>query len=202
MSRRSVLYLTVGVLLGVVGVLLGAFAFQRPYQYQGSLIEPPLQAGDFTLQDQHGNSFRLADQRGRVVLLFFGYTSCPDVCPTTLAEFKQVRERLGDKAAGVRFVFVTVDPERDTPERVGEYVRRFDPAFIGLSGTEAELQPVWDGYFVFREIPEHAPGSNYLVGHTGNVYAIDPQGNLRLTFPFGMAAESMADDVAHLLQGG
>jgi protein SCO1/2 len=200
MKIRSVLWLGLGGLAGLAVILVGNLLFSGPYQYQGSLLDPAVPAAPISLASASGSSFDLADQQGKVTLLFFGYTSCPDVCPTTLADFKRVRADLGSQAENVNFVFITVDPERDTPDLVEAYVDRFDPAFVGLSGALEDLQPVWDGYFVYREIESHEPGENYLVAHTGHVYAVDQEGNLRLTFPFGMGAEAIRADVSQLLK--
>jgi protein SCO1/2 len=100
----------------------------------------------------------------------------------------------------VQFVFVTVDPRRDTRERLAEHLARFDPGFVGLTGTEAELQPVWDRFFVFREIQDESDREHYLVDHTSRVYAVDKDGRLRLTFPFGMDSDQIRDDVIQLLR--
>lgn len=123
-----------GFVLGV-GLVIGYNVFAKPYSYQGSLIDPPAQAADFSLESADGSVFRLADQRGQVVVLFFGYTHCPDVCPTTLYDFTQIKERLGPKAEQVKFVMITSDPERDHPDVVENYVSGFDSEFVGLSGS-------------------------------------------------------------------
>lgn len=188
----------VGVLVGVALALIGWQVF-NPYQYQGSLIEPPIPAADFELTDQHGDGFRLSDQQGKVVLIFFGYTHCPDVCPVTLSEFLRVKEALGEQAGQVRFVFVTVDPERDTPQRLGQHLQNFDPDFIGLTGERAALEQVWADYGVYAARAETDSAAGYLVDHTARIYAIDKQGNWRLTYPFGMEVEKLIQDVIHLV---
>ncbi|HSR30941.1 MAG TPA: SCO family protein, partial [Anaerolineae bacterium] len=109
--------------------------------FRGTVLDEPVDVADFALTDENGGVFRLSDQQGNVVLLFFGYTSCPDVCPTTLATWRKIHEALGEDAERVRFVFVTVDPERDTAERLGMHVNAFNPDFIGLTGTPEELDP-------------------------------------------------------------
>lgn len=191
--------LGLGIFVGLVAVLAGWLIFGGPYQYQGSLIEPPLPAADFELQQAQGGTFRLSEQRDRVVLIFFGYTTCPDVCPVTLSEFRRVKQSLGDRAEGVRFVFVTVDPERDTPEKLARYVGNFDESFLALYGDPGALQQVYDDYGVYVEKTQAEGAAGYLVDHTARVYAVDKQGSLRLTYPFGMEVEKMAEDVAHLL---
>ena len=134
-------------------------------------------------------------------MLFFGYTSCPDVCPTTMAELKTALDEVGDdQAKDVRVVFVTVDPERDTPERVQEYANHFDQDFIGLSGTESELTEVWNEYGVFRQIVEGTSAAGYLVDHTARVTLIDQEGNLRVSYGFDTPIEDIVHDLKLLLR--
>jgi protein SCO1/2 len=151
----------------------------------GTLLDPPKEVGDFTLTDQDGQPFRLSDLRGRVALLFFGYTNCPDICPTTLSEFKRVKALLGDDAERVAFVFVSVDGARDTPERLAAYVRAFDPQFIGLTGDDASLRPIARDFGVFYQRVNYESDVNYLVDHTASTFVVDQQGRLRLVFPYG-----------------
>lgn len=195
-------YLGLGLILGLALMLVGwqLFEFVRPYTYQGSLINPPPPAADFTLTDQNGTPFRLSDQQGKVVLIFFGYTNCPDVCPVTLSEFKQVRQKLGDKAQDVRFVFVTVDPERDTQEKIKKFLANFDPSIIGLTGDPAALDAVYKNYGVAHEKVDVGSAAGYLVNHTAITYAIDKRGNWRLTYPFGIEIDKMVQDINHLIQ--
>jgi protein SCO1/2 len=133
-------------------------------------------------------------------LLYFGYTSCPDVCPATLANYRQIHEQLSDRANQVKFVMITVDPERDTPEKVARYVTAFNPAFVGLSGSMEELKSIWDAYGIFVEKEDSGSAVGYLVSHTSRIFVIDQDGNLGLTFPFGLTAEDMASDIRHLLR--
>ena len=139
--------------------------------------------------------------RGKAILLFFGYTSCPDVCPTTLAELKQALDELDEeKYRQVQVVFVTVDPERDTPERVQEYVNHFNPDFIGLSGSEIELAQIWQKYGVFREIVDGTSAAGYIVNHTARVTLIDQDGNMRVSFAFETPVEDIVHDLKLLLK--
>lgn len=188
----------------IILALIAATAWmRRPYTFHGGLVQPPKPAADFTLTDQNGRDFRLSDQRGQIVLLFFGYTTCPDVCPTTLASFRQVQRSLGQAAAQVRFVFVTVDPERDTPARLKHYVETFDPDFIGLTGDHATLARVWESYGVYaerQEMPESAVG--YLMNHSSWAYLVDQVGNLRLLYSYGFTSEDVTQDVRYLLNHG
>ncbi len=198
MFRKLVFQLGIGLVIGLI-IVAGYTWIARTYTYQGSLIDPPVPAADFSLPAGDGATFTLAEQRGKVVLLFFGYTHCPDVCPTTLYDFQKIKTRLGEQADAVRFVFITVDPERDTVDVLEEYVTTFDPDFVALSGDLDQLEAVWQAYGVFRQKQDIGSAGGYAMDHTARVYVIDAQGNLRLTFPFGMAAEAMADDLIHLL---
>ncbi len=189
------------LITGLTLVLLGAWwLLDRNYQYQGVVIDPPAQAADFTLTDQHGQPFRLSEQRGKVVLIYFGYTNCPDVCPITLSDYKRIKAGLGKQAGQVQFVFITVDPERDTVSRLNTYLVNFDPGFIGLTGDRATLEPVWKAYGVYQQKQDVGSQAGYLVDHTSRIYAIDPQGNWRVNYPFGMETDKIVNDVRHLLK--
>ncbi len=181
--------------------VLAAPGVLQSAQFAGQALVPPPAAMDFTLQAADGSEFKLSQQRGKVVLLSFGYTFCPDVCPTTLVELSQVRARLGDAAKRVRVAFITFDPERDTPERLGIYTKAFDPTFIGLTGSAEQLAYVRTMYGVVAE-KEAVTGTaaGYLIAHSAYTYVIDPEGRLRLLFPFGLSIEEMADDIKQLLR--
>jgi protein SCO1/2 len=168
--------------------------------FRGSVLQDPVAVPDFALTDQDGQLFRLSDQRGQVVLLFFGYTSCPDVCPTTLGIWRKVHQALGDDANQVEFAFVTVDPERDTPERLGMHVHAFNPDFTGLTGTTEELEAVYDLFGVIRE-KDTSSGSalGYLVNHTATTFVIDAEGMWRLRETYGTEAEDYVHDIRQLL---
>jgi protein SCO1/2 len=198
MKFRHVFLLGLAVLIGLL-VVFGTLVYARPYVYRGTLYDPPAPVKDFTLPDQAGQPFHLGEQKGNVVLIFFGYTNCPDVCPVTLSDFRKVKEELGNEADRVRFVFVSVDPERDTPERVGRYLASFDASITGLTAPRSQLEPVWKSFGVYQAKVESGSASGYLVDHTALVYVIDPEGDLRLTFPFGMQSQEMAADVRALL---
>jgi protein SCO1/2 len=190
--------LFVFALIGLVAA--GVFLFSKPDTFRGTTYaEPYPVASEIQLTGAGNHTFQLSETRGKVVALFFGYTSCPDVCPTTLAELNQALGQLGEEAEQVQVLFVTVDPERDTPERVQEYVNHFNPDFIGLSGAQTELAKVWSSYGVFREVVEGTSAAGYLVNHTSRVTLIDQQGNLRVSFPFGTPVEDVVHDVNLLL---
>lgn len=193
----SLLLLAIFAGIGLV-VVVGKAVF--PYKYRGSLIDPPIQAAGFQLVDQHQQPFRLEDQRGKVNLVFFGYTHCPDVCPITLSEYKQVKAQLKGKADHVNFIFITIDPERDTPEVLHEHIDKFDPAFYALSGEPDQLEQVWKDYLVFREEVDSGSAAGYLVDHTSRVYVVDKKGDWRMTYTFGTPVEDVVQDVAHLVE--
>jgi protein SCO1/2 len=133
--------------------------------------------------------------------LYFGYTFCPDVCPTTLSELRRVVADLGEDADRVQVVMITVDPERDTPEKLQEYMTLFNPDFIGLSGSMEEMEKVWDDYGIYREETEFPnSASGYLVNHTARVYLIDPDGNLRLSYSYGTPPDDILHDIKILFK--
>jgi protein SCO1/2 len=148
---------------------------------------------DFVLTDHNGMKRSLADFRGKVVVIFFGFVHCADVCPATLMEIKHAVDQLGGDAKRVQVLFITVDPERDTPELLSKYVPAFDPGFIGLYGDPAATAKVAKDFKVFyQKVPGKSPGS-YTVDHTAGSYVYDPQGRLRLFVRHGDAARLGAD---------
>jgi protein SCO1/2 len=198
MNPRNLVLFGVALLLGMIAVFL-LLGPTRPYTFQGSLIDPPVAAPTFELTNVDGQRFQLSDVDGQVVIMFFGYTSCPDVCPVTLSDFLRIRSQLGEQAENISFVFVTVDPERDTPERMKKYLTNFDPEIIGLTGERAELEPVWSSYGVYEAKVEGDSENNYLVDHSSRIYVINADGNLLLTYLFGTENQVIAEDVRHLV---
>jgi protein SCO1 len=155
---------------------------------------------DFALTDPAGKLRTLIDFRGKVVVVFFGYTRCPDVCPTTLAELKAVKDQLGDDGKRVQVLFVTVDPARDTPQVLASYVPAFDPDFLGLYGDAAATAKVAKDFKVFyQKVPGKTPDA-YTMDHTAASYVFDPQGRLRLFVREGNPANLVAD-IRTLLRG-
>jgi len=197
--NRKFLWVGLGLLV-LVGVVVAAYIAPKSNSFRGTLYDPALPAPDFALTRDGESILRLSEMKGRIVLLFFGYTSCPDVCPTTLSEMRRVMEALGTDAARVQVLFVTVDPERDTPQKLKEYVSLFNPAFIGLSASQEIMDEVWGAYGVYREVvqmPNSATG--YLVNHTARVYLVDLDGNLRLSYGFGTPTDDILHDLRILL---
>jgi protein SCO1/2 len=168
-------------------------------ELKSGVFDPPRVAPDFSLPGSHGNEFTLSQQRGKVVVLGFGFSHCPDICPTTLANLAQVRKNLGDLADEVQVVYVTVDPERDTTERLHAYMKNFHTSFIGVSGATAELASVRKAYGIIAAKEVHNDG-NYEVHHSSYLYLIDRAGLLRALVPFGKTADDIVHDLKILLQ--
>lgn len=157
---------------------------------------------DFSLTDHTGKTRTLADFRGKVVVVFFGYIHCPDVCPTTLAELKVARDQLGEDGKRVQVVFVSVDPERDTRELLASYVPAFDPSFVGLYGDAAATARVAKEFKVFYQKAPGTTPDSYTVDHTAGSYVFDPQGRLRLLVRPGNVPNLVADMKTLLRAGG
>lgn len=187
------------VALIAVGVFLSVI-FAKPPSFRGTLYAEPFPpAPEIALTKADGSTFRLSEQKGKIHLIFFGYTSCPDFCPTTLAEMKLLMDALGEDAENVQVVFVTVDPEKDTPQKIQEYVNRFHPSFIGLSGAQTELEPIWQAYTIFREATNQSTALGTVINHTVRLYLVDVEGNLRLSYAYGTPYSDVVADIELLL---
>lgn len=156
---------------------------------------------DFALTDHTGQLRRLADYKGRVVVIFFGYTQCPDVCPTTLLGMAEVMKMLGDRARDVQVLFVTLDPERDTRELLAAYVPQFNPSFVGLYGDSATTAATAKEFKVFFQKQPGSTPTTYSLDHSTNSYVYDPQGRLRLYVKHAEAPANIAADIKLLLAG-
>ncbi|MBE7434982.1 MAG: SCO family protein [Anaerolineales bacterium] len=196
------LFLTGSAIFVIVATAAAlSIIFARPPSFRGtSYGEPFPPAAEIELTKADGETFRLSDQRGKVVLLFFGYTSCPDVCPTTLAEMKLVMAELDELNKRVQVVFISVDPDRDTPEKVQAYVEHFNPAFLGLTGSMQELEPVWNAYSIFRESVESDSALGIIINHTARSFLVDPQGNMRLSYAYQTPVKDIVHDIRLLLE--
>lgn len=155
--------------------------------------------GELRLDDHHGKPRSLADFRGKVVVVAFGFTRCPDVCPTALADLAGAVKALGDDGARVQVLFVTVDPKRDQPELLRQYVPQFHPTFLGLTGEAAALAKVRKDFNVYASVREGSTPDNYSVDHSAQMFAFDPQGRIRLVISPGMSSQSIAADLRLLL---
>jgi len=182
------------------GTLLGLAACGRE-PFLSTDVGAAAYGRDFRLADHHGELRSLADFRGKVVLLSFGYTHCPDVCPTTLAEAAAAVKALGPKADQVQVLFVTLDPARDTPELLAQYVRHFHPGFLGLRGDEAETARTATDFRVFWQKTPGSTAEGYLIDHAAGSFVFDPQGRLRLYHGYASGAGPLVHDIELLLDG-
>jgi protein SCO1 len=162
--------------------------------------DPPVPVRNFELTNQDGQPVQLNDLRGKTVMLFFGYTHCPDVCPVTIADFVQLKKKLGGNAEKTAFVMVSVDGERDTPVVLKNYMRSFDNSFIALTGESDKVRTL-TADFGANFIKQQKTGTqeSYLVAHTAFSYLIDVQGRWRMAYPYGMPTDDMAKDIQRIL---
>jgi protein SCO1/2 len=171
-------------------------------QFKASDITGSSFGRDFELRDPQGSTRRLADFRGKAVVVFFGYTQCPDVCPTTLAALAEAMKELGPDAGRVQVLFITVDPERDTPALLAQYVPAFDPRFLGLYGdAEATARTAREFKIIYQKVPGSSAGT-YTMDHSAGTYVFDPQGRLRLYVGNGQGSDVFAHDLRELLRAG
>ncbi|MDM8355446.1 SCO family protein [Pandoraea communis] len=196
----AVIWLRRAMLLMGLTVLLAACGKDGPTFQSLDITGNKEFAQDFSLQDPQGKTRTLADYKGKAVVMFFGYTHCPDVCPTTMAELNQVMQKLGADAQRVQVLFVTVDPQRDTPELMGQYVPAFNPAFVGLRpADDAALKEVTKAFRVVVNKVEGSTPNNYTIDHTAGIYVFDPNGQLRLFMRPDEPVDAMAKDLKTLL---
>jgi protein SCO1/2 len=167
-----------------------------------AVMAPARELPDFTLPATTGSDLSLSDLRGKYTLIFFGYVHCPDFCPLTLTEFKQIKAALGENAAQVNFLFISVDGQRDTPEALGRFVTRFDPEFVGMSGddvTLARISPDFGLYYDLRT--DEGTNGNYPVDHSTSSYLVDPDGRLRAVISFDAESAVVADYIHDAIMG-
>jgi protein SCO1 len=165
---------------------------------KAGVFEPPRAAPEFSLRGSDGGELKLSRYRGKVVILEFGFTSCPDVCPTTLAALAQAHKQLGTEGKDVQVVYITVDPERDDVAQMRKYLANFDPTFIGGTGTAAQLEAVQKEYGIAAQ--RVTAGNSYAFDHSSFTYLIDGAGNLRALMPYGHAPDDYVHDVKLLLK--
>jgi len=197
-KKRAIIIIVIALILFAGAYLLGTKF--RPYSYHGRTIQSTYPPGDFTLLTHDGQRMHLSDYEGKWVILYYGYTFCPDVCPTTMMQLGHMMPLLGKKAKNVQVFMISVDPERDTPERMKEYVTYFHPDFIGLVGTPEEIADAATPFGIYYKKKEVEGASGYLMDHTASVTVLNPKGEVRLIWPYGTTAEEMADDLLHLMR--
>ncbi|HEY8711052.1 MAG TPA: SCO family protein [Burkholderiaceae bacterium] len=200
MQRRSALQsIAGGALVASTAALVAACSPNKP-QFSSIDLTGADYAKDFQLPDQDGRVRSLQDFRGKVVVLFFGYTQCPDVCPTTMTDLAQTRKLLGPDGDKLQVLFVTVDPERDTPQVLKGYMANFDPSFIALRGSPEQLAATARDFKVFYKKVEGKTPTSYSMDHSAASYVYDTKGQLRLYTRYGSGAQALASDIKLLLQ--
>lgn len=179
-------------------LLVGCLPSQ--HDYHGTYLDPPQPNEAFELQSIDG-AVSSADLQGKWTALFFGYTHCPDVCPATMSILRQAIDKLDEaKQEQVQVAMISVDPERDTPERLASYVSAFNPSFIGLTGTTEQLDHLTSSIGIYHERTNETEDGRYDVDHTASVLLLDPEGGTRLIWSYGMSADAIADDLEHVLR--
>lgn len=199
-THRRVVPVLLAALLAAAFVLAGCGG---THEFAGTVYNPIIDAPEIEGTQQDGSPFRLSDLQDKVTLVFFGYTSCPDICPTTLTAMKQVADQLGEQASDLAVVFVSFDPERDTPERIGVYVDAFDEDFYGVRLEGDALTQAKTDYGVYAEkrvLDESQSSADYFMDHTGWIYVIDKKGQLREVFATDASVEDMVTDVRYLIR--
>jgi protein SCO1 len=190
--QRKTIIVGVGIAVVLLVFSLVYFLTNKP-SLRGSVITPPWTAPEINLRNHNGQPFTLSDQKGKVVLLYFGYVNCPDECPLTMAHVKLARESLGNRAGDVQVIMVSTDPARDTPQALKTFMEHFDPTFLGLTGSVPELQKTWRDYGVTVEDGGET--------HSTYLYVIDPAGDIRETFLPDTEPQEIAADLELLLRG-
>lgn len=204
-TRRPILRLfqiLLGISLGLVAVFLWASG-QGPAAPEGSagagyFLPSPLPAPEFTLTSQDGVRISSANFPGKILIVFFGYTSCPDICPLTLSNLSRAFGKMNEGGERMQVLFVTVDPARDTPERMKVYLSNYHPSFLGLTGSEEEIRTVADGFGAWFSNP--GEGEDYAVDHTARTFVVDRFGRIPLTFPVTATPDEMARDLITLIE--
>ncbi|MBI5352264.1 MAG: SCO family protein [Chloroflexi bacterium] len=188
---RKTLYSGITVIVVLVMVSTAGLFMNRKPVFKGVGVNSPIPAAEISMTTADGNPFQMSDERGKVVLLYFGFVNCPEECPLTMAHYKLALELLGDSAKDVQVVMVSTDPVRDTPQIMKDYLSKFDPTFIGIPGTPEELEKIWKNYGV--EVLEGGET------HSSYTYVIDRQGKQRVRFTPDSSPEDIASDLRILL---
>lgn len=195
-SRRRLLLAGVGVTL-----LAACSESPPPQSFRGIDITGADYATGFSLTDHNGQKRTLDDFKGKAVVVFFGFTQCPDVCPTSLSEMAEAKRLLGPDGDRLQGLFISIDPERDTPEVMKSYVTNFDPSFLALYAPVGELEAVTKSFKAYyKKVPGRTPTS-YSMDHSAGSYVYDPTGRIRLYHRYGSGAQALADDLKVLLKG-
>ena len=203
---RKLAFVALIALAALSGILVAKFIVDPPQytpvaQSGGMVVSSPRQIPDLPLVDMNGQPFKLSQLRGRSVLIFFGYTFCPDVCPLTLAELKQIKALLGPQAADVAVLYVSVDPERDTPEVLKRYIGAFDPDFLSATGDIESVRRFASEFgAAFEKQKPAGTSASYLMAHTSFTYLLDRDGRWRMTFAFKTPVDAVARETLRIVQ--
>ena len=200
--RNTIKWIAGSALLAGAGGLFSACSSEQKASFKSVDITGVDYAQGFTLTDFDGRTRTLQDFKGKAVVIFFGYTQCPDVCPTTMSEMVQVKQMLGDDGDRLQVLFISVDPERDTPEVLKAYMQSFDPSFLALyAGSPEKLDALARDFKIYyKRVDGKVPGS-YSMDHSAASYAYDPEGRMRLFIRYGSDVKDVASDIRQLLNG-
>ncbi len=198
--KKEAIVTIIGAALIIAGICIGVYAYKSSiagrsgsYHSDFDFSNNPRMGGDFTLSDHNGKSVNLHDFKGKVTLIFFGYTYCPEICPTGLSDINRALGFLGEEAKDVQTLFISVDPQRDTPEIVGRYVSEFNPTFIGLTGTDEQIRDVARKYAVAYSIGKPDGDGDYDVTHSVHTSLIGRDGNLKSFTKYKTPASELAE---------
>ena len=198
-KRQAIKFIASCTLLTGAAGIISACSQDKP-KFKNIDITGADYAQGFQLTDENGQVRTLKDFRGKVVILFFGYTQCPDVCPTTMAELAQAKKLLGKEGDKLQVLFITVDPERDTPQVLKAYMANFDPTFLALRPTPVQLPEVAKAYKVYYKKVDGPTPTSYTMDHSAGSYVYDPQGHVRLYYRYGSGVPALVSDIQLLLQ--
>ena len=193
MSKKLFWIVLASLALVVLATAILLYNNRPDPSFHGSQITPPMPAKDFTLTSQSSTPVSLSDFQGKYILLFFGYTNCPDECPAAMGAMKLVKNQLKDQADKIQVLFVTTDPVRDNPQALGNFLSNFDSTFVGLTGTQTELERIWDDYGVTVEDNGET--------HSSRIYLINPEGNIPLIYLSDTSPADITADLTRLLKG-
>ena len=194
MKARNILIVILVLLIAALAI----YEYTKPAVLYGSVISPPKAMPEFTLNSTNGPA-HLSDYRGKVTVVFFGFTNCKDICPATLAKMEEVFTKLGDKSRDVRLVFISVDYKRDTPQTAAAFATKFKPEFIGLSGSQAQIDQVTQDYGINYKLDPPDANGDYEVEHTASVMVLDRQGRLELVWSTDQQPDEIASDLSVML---
>ena len=198
-KRIAIYFIAACAITAGAGGVLTACSEDRP-SFSSVDVTGANYAKDLAMTDHHGNARRVSDFKGKVVVVFFGYTQCPDVCPASMAELAEVKKALGADGDKLQGIFVTVDPERDTPAVLKGYMENFDPSFIALYTTPEKLAEVAKDFKMYYKRVEGKTPTSYTMDHSAGSYIYDTKGNLRLFTRYGSGAKVITSDIKQLLK--